>query len=291
MHFSVGGGGSLPFAIAMATTNIENPSAKAEMKKSFGYVIQPVSGASQLDYVAAITAVVGPKKVKSIGVMNSNVTVWLVDDESAGKLEKTDVITVKGKSTQVWPFVRPLRNVKLFGVPPIVSNYKLKDELNKNGRVCSQIKTELAFGIPEDFGPIESLTRTLRMSFEIGQLLPNKLVIEEDGEKIIIRTQVGKRKCFRCGKAGHVGRNCPQRNLQKVTYADVAGTQGEKENTELGDEDLFYSPGSKAGEVKEGENDDDDDEKESKTGDPAKVDYQSDASFVLELSAHETGES
>ena len=290
MKNSVGVWGLLPLATVMATPNNENTTAEAEIKKTFGYVIQAISGATQVDYVTAIAAVVGPKKVKSIGVMNSNVTVWLADDASAGKLESTDVITVKGKSTQVWPFVRPLRNVKLFGVPPIVSNDKLKEELSQHGRVCSQIKTELVHGMPEEFGPIESLTRTLRMSFETGKLLPSKLALEEDGEKITIRTQVGKRKCFRCDKAGHVGRTCPQRNLQKATYADVAGKKGEKENMELGDEDVFHSPAQNKGEGGEDDLEDLDDESQTKNENPEELDYQSDASFVLELTPKETGE-
>ena len=278
----------------MADTSEGNSTAKAVMKTSFGYVIHAVSGASQLDYVQAITAIVGPKKVKSIGVMNSHVTVWLADDESAKKLESTDAITVKGKTTQLWPFIRPLRNVKLFGVPPIVSNDTLVEKLNIYGKVSSQIKTELVFGIPEEYGPIESLTRTLRMTFEDRQWLPDKLFIDEDDEKITIRTQVGKRKCFRCNKSGRVRTNCPQRKDTKATYADVAGNQGDKGKKELGDEEVFYSPDPKKGDGKGEEEDYDDievDEDESKNADPDELDYQSDASFVLELTANESGES
>ena len=112
--------------------------------------------------------------------------------------------------------------------------------MNKYEKVCSQIKTELAYEIPEKHGPVETFTRALRMSFDDGQLLPSRIAVEERGRKFTIRTQVGKRKCFKCGKSGHVDRNCPDKTETKKSYAAAARRAGAKDLTELDDDGVFH---------------------------------------------------
>ena len=173
-----------------------------------GYVITAIKDATTADYLKAIVDVIGKSKVKAFGRIGPNFAFWVNDEKSLPLLEVTESVSIKGQTAFLWPYVKPIRKVKLIGVPPFLPDEKLKEALSSYGTIKGEIKTEMLFGLPEEFGEIESFNRSLDIACERDVVLPEKLTILNGKNSFEIMVQVGRRKCFRCGLAGHVSSGC-----------------------------------------------------------------------------------
>ncbi|CAG7732698.1 unnamed protein product [Allacma fusca] len=201
-----------------------------EVTKDHGFVIKNLVEATLIDYLNAIESVVGAENIVDIGRVTSNYGIWVKNDEAAQKLKLLEFLTIRNQSVSIWPYVEPLKKVKLMGVPPFLDNKLLKLELNKYGMVKSEIESEPIYGVPEKFKHIKSFTRTVYMTFQKDVLLPDSLLIQFEDKKHAIKTQVGRRKCFFCGSFSHIGSNCMMRKA--ISYANATKTQDNAYDTQ-----------------------------------------------------------
>jgi len=190
-------------------------------ERKFGFLIKPVQGCENDDYLEAISDIVGEGNIRTFGRVRNNYGVWVKSDEAAEKLQCFDTITVKNQNVAIWPYVKPILKVKLFNVPPFIPNDLIETELKKYGALKGHITVEPLFGISEKFKGIESFTRSTLMSFADEAKLPDHITVKTDEFSHLITTQVGRQKCFICHDFKHKSADCPQRKGPK-SYATAA---------------------------------------------------------------------
>ena len=88
--------------------------------KKHGFVIKSVINCEMNDYLEAVASIVGTENIQNFGRIKSNFGVRVRNDEAAAKLHELELIEVKSESLEIWPFVRQIIKVKLFGVPPFI---------------------------------------------------------------------------------------------------------------------------------------------------------------------------
>ncbi|CAG7820377.1 unnamed protein product [Allacma fusca] len=81
-------------------------------------------------------------------------------------------------------------------------------ELQKFGAVKSKIECKPFHKFGEEWAHVKSWTRTVHMTFEKNQQLPDTLIISDEDERFSLTTQVGHRKCFKCKSFHPVGKDC-----------------------------------------------------------------------------------
>ena len=145
--------------------------------KEFGFVIKSDEKCGIEDYLEAVAKIIEAENIISFGRIRSNFGVWVKTTEAAEKLQEIDLITVKNESLSLWPFVKPIQKVKLFNVPPFVTNEAIETELEQYGTLKSKIAVESLFGVSEKFKNIESFTRATTMSFESNKKLPSRIKV------------------------------------------------------------------------------------------------------------------
>ena len=175
---------------------------------SNGYIVTAIYKATTVDYLRAIVDVIGQSKVKSFGKMGPNFAFWVDDEESVATMEITSEISIKNQTAMIWPYVNPIRRIKLMGVPPFLPNGLIEEKFKQYGTLNGDIKIETIFGLPEEFGTIESFSRTLHLSCDRKTVVPDKVKLPFNGKEYEIMVQVGRRKCFKCGSILHISANC-----------------------------------------------------------------------------------
>ena len=181
---------------------------KPRLPISNGYVVTAIDKATSVDYLSAIVKVIGQSKVKSFGRMGRNFAFWVNDEDSVETMEVTTEITVKNQTAMIWPYINPIRRIKLMGVPPFIPNGLIEEELKQYGSIKGVIKIEDIYGLPEEFGKIESFNRTLSLSCDRKTVLPNNIKVKMNEREYEILLQVGRRKCFKCDSILHISANC-----------------------------------------------------------------------------------
>jgi len=182
-----------------------------QFPRETGFVLKSCDGKSAEDYLQAIAAIVGAEKIKSFGRVRENFSVWVSDKDAADKLHVCDSVPVGNESFAIWPYFSPILPVKMFSVPPFISNEEILVELLKWGSVKGGISSEKLQGVSAQFQNFESLTRVTHMSFKDGKKLPIRITVGPPEASYTITTQVGRPKCFICGDPKHKSKDCPKR--------------------------------------------------------------------------------
>ena len=194
------------------------------------------------DYLEAVASIVGAENIQTFGRIKSNFGVWVRNDEAAAKLHELDLIEVKSESLEIWPFVRQIIKVKLFGVPPFISNESIEAELKNHGTLKAPIFVEQLHGVSDKFKGIQSFNRTTLMSFEDNKKLPEKISVSTEERSYVIQTQVGRQKCFLCKSFTHKSSDCPDKktlannrnhvSFNRKDFPPFKSSQQEKETKE-----------------------------------------------------------
>ena len=206
-----------------------------------GFVLKNCVEKKAEDYLQAIAAIVGVEKIKSFGRCRENFCVWVSDNDAAEELRILESVQVDNESVAIWPYFSPILPVKLFNVPPFISNEEIKLELLKWGSVKGDISSEKLHGVSEQFQNIESFTRVTHMSFKDDVRLPSRIAIKtpETTTSFSITTQVGRPKCFICADPKHKSKDClkrkkklPAPNLPDENEFPLSLGGGETKNNE-----------------------------------------------------------
>ena len=183
--------------------------------RKLGFVIRGVEKYAINDYLEGVAAIIGAENIRTFGRIKGNFGIWVKTIEAAGKLSAEDYIVVNSENIPIWPYVQPILKVKLFNVPPFVTNEAIEAELNNHGAVKAKITVEPLYGVSDKFKGIESFTRITSMTFESEKKLPGKLIIKTEESSHTIFTQVGRQKCFICQELKHKSSACPRKKTKR----------------------------------------------------------------------------
>ncbi len=128
-------------------------------------------------------------------------------------------IEIRGEFVSVLPLSLPAKKVTLSNVPPFVSDEILTQTLSRYGKLVSPIKKIPISSKSPLLKHIVSFRRFVYMIIPDDADLDLMLNFRIDDFSYNMFVTTGKIKCFRCGKTGHLIRNCSNKN-----------TQGEKGN-------------------------------------------------------------
>lgn len=108
-----------------------------------------------------------------------------------------ETLEVKGQLTRIYHYANPVRRVVLRNVPPFLGDNILISKLSEFGYARSEVIHQTCFGLGESFS-----------------------------------VQIGAKKCFKCGKAGHINKDCPN------VLAQLTAPQRTKQNANVSPEKL-----------------------------------------------------
>ncbi len=194
-------------------TNFDNSSADSLLDKAKGVLIKRVAGVTLPEFLTSLGKVINPKSVIYADYVGAaNFGVWLDSVESVDALVARDTLEVKGQMTKIYRYVNPIKRVVLRHVPPFLPDPVINDYLKKYGEIRSALEHQSCYGVGEEFSHVKSFTRTVNLSMNEGVVIPPQIKVKWQGTTHTIYTQVGAKKCFKCGKKGHVSNACPNKN-------------------------------------------------------------------------------
>jgi len=200
------------------TKNTKNMDDKG-VCRTLGLLFPNIKDLDMSKYLLAVGSVLGDcSKITDAGYYKNNVAVWVKEKEDFEALIENGDIDVDGNILRVYPFAEGIpRRVILKCVPPFLPNKIIMEQLSKYGTVKGAIIKETMNNMPKELRHVCSLNRTVPMSFEKDQMMPERISFKWEGEEVGFFTQVGKKKCFFCKENGHLRSACPKLKATAVS--------------------------------------------------------------------------
>jgi len=183
--------------------------------------------ASIEDICLAIGEVVGHGSILSASRMNNATVIFLSNVEKVNQAVESGIV-IGGDFVQVLPLTLPSKRVTLSNVPPFLSDQIITEALSRYGKLVSPIKKiPISTGSPL-LKHIVSFRRFAYMIIKDDEELDLSLSFRVDDFDYIIFVTTARTKCFGCGKAGHLIRNCPEKKAtEKEDTVSNPSTSGE----------------------------------------------------------------
>lgn len=195
------------------------------------HAIKVASTVSVEECCLAVGEVVGHASVLSASRMNNATVVFLDSVDKANELVERGIV-IDGEFISVLPLSLPAKKVILSNVPPFVSDEILTRALTRYGKLVSPIKKIPISSESPLLKHIVSFRRFVYMIIPDDADLDLTLNFRIDDFSYVIFVTTGKIKCFGCGNAGHLIRNCPNKNAD-IEERNENGTI-EQDNEEKG---------------------------------------------------------
>lgn len=203
------------------------------------HAIKLASDASVEVCSLAIGEKVGHDNVVSAARMNNAVVIFLSSVSLANDLVESGV-DINGVFTPVLPLSTPSKKVTLSNIPPFIKDDVLVDVLSRYGKIVSSVKKITISSNSALLKHVVSFRRFVYMILkDNAEELNLTFNVKVDNFNYVVYATTGSLSCFKCGKSGHLIRDCPQKqrvsgaeslpNENAVTPSEGnAGTNGER---------------------------------------------------------------
>lgn len=178
------------------------------------------------DCCKAAGKAVGLSSLVSASRMNSGVVIFLNTVEKANELVQSGVV-IDDMFVQITPLSTPAKKIILANIPPFIKDENIVQELSRFGKVVSPIR-KIPMGIKsQEYKHMISHRRLVYMILkDNADELELNLKFKVDGfDYPVYASSESIMKCFKCGKVGHIVRDCPDRHRDD---------KGESESAEKG---------------------------------------------------------